>query len=405
MDYQDNVILITDSQGTPSPKRHGMTSPATEVCIECPFYTAYQQERLESLISPLMDNPNQSCVVDLINFLDHCVAQCVRLTQANILALLKLTGMLQSARVINKLHYILRQDLGLGSEPRPHTCSTEMMDGLNVHLNSGLQLLRRENEPVNQLKYHALQLTLNYFVKVLTSSHLSSTCVNKTTKWPFFSKIIQMIVLVSKNTNLQGVVITYNELLDDLFLLLCVPLSVKSSSHVVAQSIGFVFEEQLRGVKSLDVRRHLLQLIPSVLLKEIVLDIHLENEFKYHRPDVTGVQTSQDEPMSLNKFCWIHLCRMPYYPNGSLHDLSFFLYLLYSLLESHLLLVTLSSKPTQVPHDLSMVLESMKPHVAGLVDRLSEDEVLLARLVSPCCWSDIQKLSSVIDTVITSLAM
>ena len=405
MDYQDNVILITDSQvTTPSPKRHGITSPTTlEASIECLFYTAYQQERLESLISPLMENPNQSCIVDLVNFLDHCVAQCVRLTHANILAILRLTSVLQSVRVVNKLHFILRQDLRLGSEPRPHSCSPELMDGLNVHLNSGLQLLRRVGEPVNHLKYHALRLTLNYFVKVLTSSHLSSVSVNKTTKWPFFSKIIQMIILVAKNTNIQGLVITYNELLDDLFLLFCVPLSLKSSSHEVAQSIAFAFEEQLRGVESLDVRRHLLQLIPSMLLKEIVLDMHLENEFKYHRSDVTGIQTSQDEPMSLNKFCWIHLCRMPYYPNGSLHDLSFFLYLLYSLLESHLLLVTnQSSQPT---HDLSVVLDSLKPHVAGLVDRLSEDEVLLARLVTPCCWGDIQKLSSVIDTVIASLAM
>lgn len=372
------------------------------------------------IVSDLTPYSSQSFVIDLVNLLSHCIAQNNCLFEDDILQLLRLSTELwcrqndhqnYSERKVNMIHHILRQDLRI----RPSVFSLQMMDELIRYLNSCLQLLREE-----RMIGLALRLTLNYFAKALTKycsseSGFNSEYINRTGKFMYYSKVIRLIFRAT--TAAVGAKSLYHTLREDLYTLLCVPLSIKSPKDV-AQSIAFVFEEQLRQIKSLSLRQEILEFIPSVLLKQKVIDVHLEKEFVIHPAlaALSNTQTLQGAEFSLNKFCCVHLCRLPYQHDGTLHDLSYLLCLLSALLENHLLLITdihphsmfgpaATQKPQRnVPEDFLSVLKSIKPHIAGLVDRLSEDEVLLTQLVSARCWADIQRLSSITETVITSLA-
>ena len=382
------------------------------------FYTSIQKQRLDIILEQLIDNGNQCFVNDLFDLLEYSVTQCKYISQDSIPKLLKLSEA-WNRRKIHLLHRILRQDLRI----RPNEFNSTMVDELFRCVDSCLQLTRQvhNNHSKGGTKFQAVQLALNYFVEVLTkySSSLSINVVSsypmlyRTTKWPFYSKIIKSIFNIShlaKQDSNDS--IYYHNLQNDLFMLLCAPMCSSNSPKEIAQTISFCFEVQLREMPSISDRRRIIELIPSCCLKEKIIDIHLTEEFSFH-PSMTVLDDDSTKPFGLNKFCFVHLCRMPYYRNGTLHDLSYFLFLLYSLLENHLLLATgiqpLSPysplKQQSASNDeLQSVLDSIKPHVAGLIDRLSEDEVLLTQLVESCCWSEIQRLSNIIDTVMTSLS-
>lgn len=394
------------------------TKSQTNSSVNYRFYTGIQQVRLDNILEELMENDNDNTFVpDLFDLLGHTVAQCNCITQNDILTLLKLSESPSWNRhMIHRLHCILRQDLRI----RPNKFNSVMMDELHRFLDICLQLVKQiNNDRGSGIKLQCVHLALNYFVKVLIRycSSLSNddttghSILDRTTKWPFYSKIIKLIFNISDLFTIQegNDSIIYQSLQNDLFLLLCVPMCSNNSPDEIAQRIAFFFEGQLREIESIPNRRHIIQLIPSLLLKEKIIDTHLTEEFTFH-PSLTILDSDICKPFNLNKFCIIHLCRMP---NGVFHSLSYFLFLLYSLLEAHLMLLTgiqplspissLKRESIQQWNEFKPILESIKPHIAGLVDRLSEDEVLLRQLMESDCLCEIQSLSSIIDTIMTSL--
>lgn len=389
-------------------------SPSIIPADESSFYSCVHQERFECILKCLEKDPNHAFVIDLFDFLHQCINQNSIMNMESIITLIRLVQSWQSVRCIHAFHRILRQDLRL----RPAFVSTEIIDELKRYLNLCLQCMRSK---AHAPSLEAVQLALSYFTEVLTcwinhhsavsngSSIVLSQKLSFATKWTFFTKVIDLLFSVSKRLeqpNLQpDHLLIYHNLLADLNKLLCVPLVVDDNT---VQSISVTFEGKLSdAIYSNALRRQVISGLQSPLLRRSIIDIHLDKEFKL----VSSVSEAlQNEPFNLSKFCCIHLCRLPYDQDGKMHyDLSYFLYLLYTLIESHLLLitglqpiscVTAASKKKALPEGFKHLVESMRPHIAGLVDRMSEDEVLISELTDSHCWSGIQNLSWIIDAVL-----
>lgn len=380
---------------------------------ECSSYPPFHEERLECILKSVDEVSNQAFLIDLLDFLQQCTNQCNIIKVDKIVKVLRLMESVKSDRFISSFHRILRQDLRL----RPAFISTELTDELKRYLNLCLQHMRGNGSQ----SLLALQLALGYLTEVLmcwishNSTAASTTSIQLSqqlsfaTKWPFFGKVIDLVFSIAKS--LEPVVpehpehlLLYHNLLADLNKLLCLPFAVDST---IVQSVAVTFEVKLSDpTYSNTVRRCVINNVQSVLLKRYIIDIHLDKEFKLQAPVSEALQ---NEPFNLSKFCCIHLCRLPLNREGNAqYDLSYFVFLLYTLIESHLLLitgiqpvscVTPTKKMKDIPKGFKYMVESMRPHIVGLVDRISENEVLLLELSESGCWNDIQNLSRIIDVV------
>ena len=379
-------------------------------------YTDIQKERLSMIIGGVHADPNRSFLIDLFDFMSSCIAQGHYLPDGEVQRLLDLSKSWRNSRTVHKLHLLLRQDLRL----RPETLSPQVIDDINIHLNESMRLLRSDEQLL------PIQLTLNYFLEVLkrclhcdkiTSSVDSSikyeAFIDRTKKWSFFSKIIRMVFIVSEKLE-DGrcpQLLLLQAFRQDLLALLCVPLCGKYPQDTV-ERVAFAFEEGLRGMISVSMRKEVLLLVPSDLLREKIIDIHLENEFQFNSLSEAWLRQLQEAPFNLMKLCFIHVRRVLYTPSGEPHDLSYFLFLIVNLLQSHIIKITGTQpsslfspllKVQNVSGDLCAQLEDIKPHIASLIDRLSEDEVLLKQLFTEDCLSEIQSLSEVVNVTIKSL--
>lgn len=204
-----------------------------------------------------------------------------------------------------------------------------------------------------------------------------------------------------------------SDLVRELLNLVCLPLLSPSTHNTrtfdMMKKVALNMSMFLSKV-SFVIRRQILLQLPSLYLQQTIIDYHLETEYKLHS-SATHFQNTElyrSSSMSLNKFCCVHLCRLPYTHSGELHSLSFFLFLLSSLLKNHIQLLIgfpvvhqpLSLSCTtpqhqalgQVSEELSVCLASIKPHIERLVERLSEDENLIVAITEQECWRNLQLL-------------
>ena len=226
-------------------------------------------------------------------------------------------------------------------------------------------------------------------------------------------KLIDVTFLVTNSRLCQDFTVL-SAIQQQLLVLLCLPLAT-SQHHGMVNHISQEFANHLLRIQSSESKRNLLLQIPSEFLRENLLERLLEVEFSLHPSASHFEKTSsmQNNPMSLSKFCCVHLCRVPYHPSlGEPGNVAYFLSLLCYLLQSHILRLT-GSLPVTLPgleytvpqrtcnsDELQASLASVKPHIAGLVDRISEDGRLLTSLVQPECWMYLQLLGNLTELVV-----
>ena len=223
-------------------------------------------------------------------------------------------------------------------------------------------------------------------------------------KWTTFEHTIQLLFeLVQNHVSDYAVDQQISTLVNKLLVLICVPLLSPFRLRVIdlVNKIALSISMSLNEV--LSVGKLLLMQIPSVYLQQTVIDYYLEREYILHSSAAhfQNTESYRDSVMSLNKFCCVHLCRLPYTHSKKLHSPAFFLFLLCSLLKSHIKLLigyptvmlgpSSSSQCTlNFSEELSVCLNSIKPHIEKLVERLSEDENLIAVITDPDCWIYLQ---------------
>lgn len=383
-------------------------------CIQGQPYTVTERDHLDLIMEDI-----GTFMTDLFDVISAALSRHHYIEAMCIHKLLSLSLLWTSEKCIHRLYFLLQQDLQI----QPYKPNEYFVEDLHSTVDKLNKLLRTHSKTsssseVDSLSISSLlplQLSLNYLVNVLTRyvKSVSIDCnqhlIKKTTEWSFLRQIIRLIFKTSKDKILKNMNIYLLKAIEqDSYILLCLHLHGDNIQRDLIKRIAFYFEEQLRTISSLDKRISILQSIPSDLMKEVVIDVHLENEFTLHPSACNFNKTEelQGSSFSLIKFCCVHLCRIPYYCSGEVHDLSYFLFLLCTLFQSHLYLLT-GGPPTlsppihtkftyYIPEDFESILESIRPHVAGLVDRLSEDEVLLAQLVSSDCWTYVQLMTNLI---------
>lgn len=274
----------------------------------------------------------------------------------------------------------------------------------------------------------AVELALQYVISVLQKDliqhcmeqgkELERKTLVERIKWTTLERTIQVLFsLVHSQLSERGPTQQLDGLVRELMTVLCLPLHLPSHHTTpqcleLMQKVAMNFSLLLSKVPSLAMRQLLLRKLPSVYLRQIVIDYHLEMEFTLHSSAAHFHNTVsyRNSEMSLNKFCCVHLCRVPYRHSGELHSPAFFLFLLCTLLQSHLKLLmgfpmvfqpvsyhTPSQPATHLNEELSVCLLSIKPHIERLVDRLSEDENLLATITEQDCWMYLQLLVKMTD--------
>ena len=263
----------------------------------------------------------------------------------------------------------------------------------------------------------AVTLALQYIICVFHKD-IALHCIEKESKeegskylvekikWSTFEHTIQLLFeLVQHPLSDYGTNLSISALVNELLALICVPLLSPFRMRVIdlVNKVALSISMSLNEVPSLATRKLLLVQLPSLYLQQTVIDYYLEREYILHSSAAhfQNTESYRDSVMSLNKFCCVHLCRLPYTHSRELHSPAFFLFLLCSLLKSHIKLLigcptvvldSLSSSncTTHFSEELSVCLNSIKPHVEKLVERLSEDEHLIAVITDPDCWMYLQ---------------
>ena len=208
------------------------------------------------------------------------------------------------------------------------------------------------------------------------------------------------------------------DILAHLQLLTCLGLCSCESEEEreeLALSIATAFSSQISQLQSLDKMKMLFDSLPSDLVREKVLDIYLDKEYVLHSSTTQFKKTEQfsGSGSSLAKFCCVHLCRTPYLHSGELHNPSYFIHLLASLLQSILSLkmggpflsspqLECSAHKALSSTDKSLrTQETLRSHITHLIDRLSEDEIILSYLGDHQCWSYLALLGNLPDILNT----
>ena len=275
----------------------------------------------------------------------------------------------------------------------------------------------------------AVELSLQYIISALQKDLMQhcneaegeQSLIEKVIKWTCLQQVMEVLFSLVQcqlaepnHPQVQQMGRVVRELMALLCLPLLLPFPLSNPRRLqLMKEVAFKFSECLGKVGSLPMRQQLLHQLPSVYLQQNVIDYHLETEFRLHTSAAhfQNTESLRDSAMSLSKLCCVHLCRVPYSHSGDLHSLAFFLFLLCTLLQSHLKFLMgfpmvswplpySCSSSQQCPHlseELSVCLVSVKPHIERLVDRLSEDEKLLANITEQDSWTFLQLLVRMTD--------
>ena len=188
-------------------------------------------------------------------------------------------------------------------------------------------------------------------------------------------------------------------------LCICVSTSREYDREDGATRLARELSSRMSRLPSVQLKTDLLLLFPCYLLREKTISIHLEAGFLL--PSSSQGASLPSEHVTLELIATSHLCRCPCHHNGSLHDLSFFLTLLYHLMHSHCskLLGPSFLHPNAAtwatpPSELAQQLKSVAVQVRLLFQRLSGDDALLFELTTPSCWFYLQLLERMFKWVI-----
>ena len=264
-------------------------------------------------------------------------------------------------------------------------------------------------EPYPLSAHVVLLYLVALLVKDLASSEakLGSSLVERmlslTSKWQHVLVVLDLLFKLLPNNPAPS---SLPDLCSVLSLLICLPV-VTSQECDQDSGISRLARELSRRVAhlpSVQLKTHLLLLLPCHLLREKVISIHLNTEFLLLQ------DSSQDgclpsDHVSFELITNTHLRRSPYHCDGTPHDLSLFLFLQCHLLQSHCAQLlghtflhsdhtpqtTLSPSAPLSPARLANQLQSITSHIRALPSRLSEDP-LLTDLTSPLCWFHLEIL-------------
>lgn len=356
-------------------------------------------------------------VCDLFEILSNAISKRQYLPEDRLKIILNASQNWKREDCVHKMHQILRADLELRPPGNPST--SLIQNTISTSLN-GLVTSLLSSSPSNLT---ALQCQLHYIVNVLTKYHHPlaenkqfsvkeiTIQIDKVLKRSILKQIVGLLSTVNhlllKSSSTLGIL---SELHQDLQTLLCLPLLSTSSSRT--KDIVCLLAEELSQISSLNERKTLLQLLPSDLLREKIIDLHLEKECCLHSSadHFRNTELFQNAESSFSKFCCVHLCRMPYQHDGKLQDPSYLLFLLCSLLQALLSLhmggpnVSLPFLTSHIPtSEISCsaesrgILASVKSHIPHFIDRLMEDANILEYLVQPQCWMYLQLLCKMTD--------
>lgn len=378
-------------------------------------YTEQQMDSLELCLKKI-DNLGSFCI-DFMDILSlgacrgrYIPAECLE-------AVVQASLSWQQEDHLHSLYFYLQQDLGL--RPLGSLGKSALSHMLEVCITSLITISQEAgSSPTNDesptsptaclllMQYIATALLLS--LGDLTGCHLP--LIQRVLKQRTLVKLVDVLFLVTNNTLCREFTV-FSAIQQQLLALLCLPLATTQHKSLV-NHISHEFANRLLHVQSWESKRHLLLQVPSDLLRENLLERLLEVEFLLHPSASHFENTSsmQHSSMSLSKFCCVHLCRVPYQPSsGEPGNVTYFMSLLCYLLQSHILCLT-GSPPVTLPglesstprgtcssDELQASLASVKPHIAGLVDRISEDERLLTSLIQPECWMYLQLLGNLTE--------
>lgn len=367
-----------------------------------------------------------SFIGDLFDMLNTAVNGGYYLPSEQILAIINAALFWTREEHCHRLFQLLQHDLRLRPAVKLKLLKellTTCLDATEDYTNPSP--LSSFSAPVHSLT--AVELTLHYVISALQKD-LMQHCkeeegeqgrkclIERVISWSCLQHVMKvMFSLVDCQLTEPTHPLTQqmSRLVRELMTLLCLPLlppslDTKPQRLELVDKVAFSFSVSLGKVWSLTMRQQLLHQLPSVYLQQTVIDYHLETEFRLHTSAAHfhNTESFRNSAMSLSKLCCVHLCRVPYNHSGDLHSPAFFLFLLCTLLQSHLKFLLgfpmvcqplsfacpSSQQSPQLSEELSACLVSVKPHIERLVDRLSEDERLLATITDQECWTFLQLL-------------
>ena len=231
-------------------------------------------------------------------------------------------------------------------------------------------------------------------------------------RWARVMKVLDFLFVVLESSEVS---IERLDLFHTTLELLCLPLlsfRVTERNELITK-LAREISTKISAVRSVAKKTQFLKALPSHFLREKVVDFQLELEFKLTSSPNPSQSVCNESSVSIAKIGQVHFCRMPYHPNGSAHDLNYFLTLLVLMLQSHIQTLKgasvysttatrshLLSAPQSTPpsssagEGLNQALRDIKPQVSQLSDRLSHDELIGIELTQPANWFMLQLLNT-----------
>ena len=350
---------------------------------------------------------------DLENYL-HTVERLVGLgwffPTAKLEEVFRLMWRCHSEHAVKKIHFFLEQDIALRTDTRMK----------RSHFWHRLQKCLDSIKSNSNVLIASVQLSylLKFFIKNLDDNKLEPN-----------ASLVEQLLSSKKTLNISNIldaifshqvrtvspVIGVQCPVESLLTMLCLPLLTcdPSSRPELRTRLARDIAMRLNNLRPYSLQYQLITKIPSNYLKEKVLDFVLERNFVLSSTSTSVGKTFADNSVSFAKIASVHLHREPRHPNGSPHSLSFFLQLLTSLIQSHivsvsgnqpLVSVVPSSPPQPLPDEfttsstmddtqLRETLLDLHAGVLQLTERLSQDDRHFIELTEPSTWFHLQLLS------------
>lgn len=257
--------------------------------------------------------------------------------------------------------------------------------------------LAEDSCPSSNCRFLASKLVLEYIFFMLVENFVSSDgCkgllreVVLASKWSWHVKFLDIASSLSQLNCVECKL--YTECISLMLSYVVFPLIVSQSGSEQDDICNHLARDISSSSKELANPLMLLLNIPSEILRERTIDHHLDHYFLCDTTEEIG------GPFTLLKFKNVHLLRNPRKPDGSRHDLGYFLSLLTSLLQSHLLVLSGVSLVSFIPKKseaIGSVCDSLKElhiPIMMLVNRLSSDPETSSHLTTPTSWYHLELL-------------
>ena len=382
-------------------------------CVACPATTStcnYLEVYMQMTARHQRDDKKFVETLEEIIVAGRCIPY------AHITAVLRCVLKISDSTLLIRLHSLLASDASsrptVISSTWPHQLWEVMEKCCRRFLPHTISSSTSSSTPHYSNSAHVVLLYLVTLLAADMTRHHHTTTVpllerilSLTTRWQHVKVIVDLVfqLLVNRHDNHQ---LPLPELLPVMTKLLCMCISTSSVNDrdSVATRLAREISSRLSKLPSIELKIHLLLLLPCHLLREKIISIHLQTEFLLLPSDSLcgGNNILPSENVTLDLISTTHLCRCPCHHDGTPQDLAFFLSLLFHLLLSHysrlLGFSPINPSPslptTLTPYDLAKQLQPISHQIKILSRRLSEDDGLLLELTTPNCWFYLQLLDS-----------